>query len=130
MKVQADGNRVYKNMIQTDASINSGNSGGPLIDTDGNVIGMNTIIYTGGQFNSGSIGVGFSISINRVKKIVDELKSKGKIERNFNVGFNIQGIDENIAKYLGLKDNNGVVVTQVLRGSLSDKAGLKVEKPV
>ncbi|HRE41105.1 MAG TPA: trypsin-like peptidase domain-containing protein [Ignavibacteria bacterium] len=127
MKVQADGNRVYKNMIQTDASINSGNSGGPLIDTDGNVIGMNTIIYTGGQFNSGSIGVGFSISINRVKKIVDELKSKGKIERNFNVGFNIQGIDENIAKYLGLKDNNGVVVTQVLRGSLSDKAGLKVE---
>jgi len=127
MKVQADGNRVYKNMIQTDASINSGNSGGPLIDTDGNVIGMNTIIYTGGQFSSGSIGVGFSIAINRVKKIVDELKSKGKIERNFNVGFNIQGIDDNIAKYLGLKDNNGVVVTQVLRGSISDKAGLKVE---
>jgi serine protease Do len=127
MKVQADANRVYKEMIQTDASINAGNSGGPLINVDGDVIGVNTIIYTGSQFSQGSIGVGFSISANRVKKILGELKSNGKINRNYNVGFRIQGIDDQIAKYLGLKSKDGVVVTQVQRGSDADNAGLKPE---
>ncbi|HEX2788128.1 MAG TPA: trypsin-like peptidase domain-containing protein [Ignavibacteria bacterium] len=128
MKVSAgDGQRIYRDMIQTDASINSGNSGGPLIDTDGNVIGMNTIIYTGSQFSQGSIGVGFAISINRVRGILEQLKANGKIDRNFNVGFRIQGIDERVANYYGLKSKNGVIVTQVLRGSLSDNAGLKTE---
>jgi serine protease Do len=116
MKVNADGNRVYKDMIQTDASINTGNSGGPLVNAEGDVIGMNTIIFTGGQFNSGSIGVGFSISINRVKKIMEEIKTKGKIERTFNVGFRIQAVDERIAKYLGLEKPVGVVVTEVQTG--------------
>lgn len=127
MKVNADGNRVYKDMIQTDASINAGNSGGPLVNAEGDVIGMNTIIFTGGNYNTGSIGVGFSISINRVKKIFEEIKSNGKIERNFNVGFRIQGIDERIAKYLKLEKAQGVVVTDVQKGSLSDNAGLKPE---
>lgn len=127
MKVNADGNRVYKDMIQTDASINTGNSGGPLVNAEGDVIGMNTIIFTGGQFNSGSIGVGFSISINRVKKIMEEIKTKGKIERTFNVGFRIQAVDERIAKYLGLEKPVGVVVTEVQRGGISDIAGLKAE---
>jgi len=127
MKVNADGNRVYKDMIQTDASINSGNSGGPLVNADGDVIGMNTIIFTGGNYNTGSIGVGFAIAINRVKKIMEEIKSNGKIERNFNVGFRIQAIDERIAKYLKLDKIQGVVVTEVQKGSLSDDAGLKPE---
>lgn len=127
MKVTADQNRSYKDMIQTDASINAGNSGGPLINADGEVIGMNTIIYTGGNMSQGSIGVGFSISINRVNKILEELKSKGKIERNYNVGFRIQGIDEQVAKYLNLKDKNGVVVIQVQKGGIADDAGLKPE---
>jgi serine protease Do len=127
MKVSADANRSYKDMIQTDASINSGNSGGPLINADGEVIGMNTIIYTGGQFNQGSIGVGFSISINRVNKTLEELKSNGKIERSNNVGFRIQGIDDQIAKYLGLKNKDGVVVIQVQKGGDADNAGLKPE---
>lgn len=127
MKVNADGNRVYKDMIQTDASINAGNSGGPLVNAEGEVIGMNTIIFTGGNYSTGSIGVGFSISINRVKKIFEEIKSNGKIERNFNVGFRIQGMDERIAKYLKLDKAQGVVVTDVQKGSLSDNAGLKPE---
>lgn len=127
MKVNADGNRVYKDMIQTDASINAGNSGGPLVNAEGDVIGMNTIIFTGGNYSTGSIGVGFSISINRVKKIFEEIKSNGKIERNFNVGFRIQGIDERIAKYLKLEKAQGVVVTDVQKGGLSDNAGLKPE---
>ncbi|MBL0108962.1 MAG: trypsin-like peptidase domain-containing protein [Ignavibacteria bacterium] len=128
MKVNADGNRVYKDMIQTDASINAGNSGGPLVNAEGDVIGMNTIIFTGGNYSTGSIGVGFSISINRVKKIFEEIKSNGKIERNFNVGFRIQGIDERIAKYLKLDKAQGVVVTDVQKGSLSDNAGLKARR--
>lgn len=127
MKVTAEGNRVYKDMIQTDASINAGNSGGPLVNADGEVIGMNTIIFTGGGYSNGSIGVGFAISINRVKQIMEEIKANGKIERNFNVGFRIQGIDERIAKYLKLEKPEGVVVTDVQRGSLSDVAGLKPE---
>ena len=127
MKVNADGRRVYKDMIQTDASINAGNSGGPLIDANGYVIGMNTIIFTGNQFSSGSIGVGFAISINRVMKIVEELKDKGSINRNFNVGFRIQGIDDQLAKYYKLKNNEGVIVTQIMQGGISDKAGLKTE---
>ncbi len=127
MKVNADGRRVYKNMIQTDASINAGNSGGPLIDANGNVIGMNTIIFTGNQFSSGSIGVGFAISINRVTKIVEELKENGSINRNFNVGFRIQGIDDKLAKYYNLENKDGVIVTQVLKGGIADNAGLKTE---
>ena len=127
MKVNADGNRVYKDMLQTDASINSGNSGGPLVNADGDVIGMNTIIFTGGNYSTGSIGVGFAIAINRVKKIMEEIKANGKIERNFNVGFRIQAIDERIAKYLKLDKIQGVVVTEVQKGSLSDDAGLKPE---
>lgn len=127
MKVNAEGNRVYKDMIQTDASINAGNSGGPLVNADGDIIGMNTIIFTGGGYSNGSIGVGFAISINRVKKIIDELKANGKVERNFNVGFRIQAIDDRIAKYLKLDKPQGVVVTDIQKGSLSDKAGLKAE---
>jgi serine protease Do len=127
MKVAADGRRSYINMIQTDASINAGNSGGPLVNVDGEVIGMNTIIYTGGNGSNGSIGVGFAISINRVRKIMEDLKANGKIERNFNVGFNIQAIDERIAKYYNLEDTKGVIVNQVAKGGLADDAGLKPE---
>lgn len=129
MKVFSGQNRVYNNMIQTDASINSGNSGGPLLDANGDVIGMNTIIYTGGQYNQGSIGVGFAISINRVKAIMEELKANGKIDRNFNVGFRIQAVDDRIAEYLKLdkKKDYGAVVVQLQPGGLSDRAGLKVE---
>lgn len=127
MRVNAEQNRVYKDMIQTDASINAGNSGGPLVNADGEVIGINTIILTGGGYGTGSIGVGFAISINRAKKIMEELKANGKIERNFNIGFRIQAIDDRIAKYLKLDKVMGVVVTDVQRGSLSDNAGLKAE---
>ncbi len=127
MKVNADNKRVYKDMVQTDASINSGNSGGPLINANGEVIGINTIIFTGSSYSSGSIGVGFAISINRVKKIMEEIKKYGKIDRSFNPGFRIQGVDEQIAKYYNLKNKSGVIVTQVYKGGSADKAGLQPE---
>lgn len=117
-------NRYYLNMLQTDAAINGGNSGGPLVNSIGEVIGMNTIIYTAGG-NSGSIGLGFAIPINKVKRIVDELKTKGKIERDFYPGFAIQNIDETIARYFKLETTRGVIVTQVEKNSPAGRSGFK-----
>lgn len=117
-------NRYYLNMIQTDAAINGGNSGGPLVNSLGEVIGMNTIIFTSGQ-SQGSIGLGFAIPINKVKKIIDELKEKGKIDRDFTTGLTVQNIDEALAKYFKLDDTKGVIITKIRRNSSADNAGLK-----
>jgi serine protease Do len=118
-------NRYYLNMIQTDAAINGGNSGGPLVNSLGEVIGMNTIIYTAGGVQ-GSIGLGFAIPINKVKRIITELREHRKIARDFNIGMGIQNIDEGIAKYYNLKSTKGVIVTQVVPNSPASRAGLKV----
>ena len=112
-------------MIQTDAAINGGNSGGPLVNSLGDVIGMNTLIFTAGGAQ-GSIGLGFAISINKVKRIVTELKEKGEIDRNFDIGLRIQSIDEGIANYYNLPSTKGVIITQVAPASPAVKAGLKV----
>lgn len=114
--------RYYLNMIQTDASINSGNSGGPLVNSIGEMIGMNTIIWTEG---AGSVGVGFAIPINTIKNILAELKSHGKVRRDFWTGISIHSIDEGIAKYYNLPNTHGVIVTKVERSSPGDKAGLE-----
>lgn len=116
--------RSYRDMIQTDAAINSGNSGGPLLNANAEVIGVNTFIYTGG--GAGSIGIGFAIPINRVKKIVDELKVKGKIERSFKTGISVQNLTPQLARYFGLEQERGVVVANVERNSAADRAGVKV----
>src|SRR5664280_1627417 len=117
-------NRFYLNMIQTDAAINGGNSGGPLVNSLGEVIGMNTIIYTAGGVQ-GNIGLGFAIPINKIKRIINELKDYGKIARDFNIGMGIQNIDEGIAKYYNLKSTKGVIVTQIVPNSPASRAGLK-----
>ena len=125
MNLEPLDNRYYLNMLQTDASINGGNSGGPLVNSLGEVIGMNTLIFTAGG-NQGSIGLGFGIPINKVKRIVTELKEHGKINRNFDVGLGIQSVDEGIAKAYNLSSTKGVIVTQVVPGSPADKGGIKV----
>lgn len=125
MNLDAINNRYYLNMIQTDAAINGGNSGGPLVNSLGQVIGMNTLIFTAGG-NSGSIGLGFAIPINKVKKIVDELKVKGKIDRNFEIGMRIQSIDEGIAKYYHLQNTKGVIVTKVYPDTPAERGGIEV----
>jgi serine protease Do len=127
MKLQADQNRFYRNMIQTDAAINSGNSGGPLVNSIGEVIGMNTLIFTGNSYSTGNIGLGFAIPINKVKKIVDVLKKDKKIDRNYWIGLRIQSIDDNIAKYYKLKSTSGAIVVAVENGSPADDAGIKAE---
>ena len=90
MNLEPLDNRYYLDMIQTDAAINGGNSGGPLANSVGEVIGMNTLIYTNG--GTGNIGLGFAIPSNKIKKIVGQLKQNGKVDRNFDIGLNIQDI--------------------------------------
>ena len=120
--------RVYKGMIQTDVAISSGNSGGPLVNSLGEVIGMNTVIFSTAQSRegAGSIGIGFSIPINRVKKIVDLLKDEGEVKRNYYIGMKVQNINEKIARYFGLGDNtDGVIVVSMDRDSPAFKAGIE-----
>jgi serine protease Do len=116
--------RIYRGMIQTDAAINSGNSGGPLLNTLGEVIGMNSVIWTP---NQGNIGLGFAIPVNRVKRIVAELKANGKVDRDFWVGMQVQAVDQRIAQYFKLDKVEGVIVTEVERGGPAEKAGFRPE---
>lgn len=120
-------NRRYTDMIQTDAAINTGNSGGPLVNADGEVIGINTFIFTSGRYDRGSVGIGFAIPINRAKRIMEELKEEGKVDWSFNTGLTIHGIDRNIASAMDLPVDYGIIVTGVKPGSPADKAGLKVQ---
>ncbi len=115
--------RIYQDMIQTDASINTGNSGGPLVNSSCEVIGINTFIFTGSNYSEGSIGIGFAIPIDRVKSIVSELKKHGKVDRT---GLSVQNIDNFLARYLGLPSTSGVIVTEVKRGSSAHRARIKV----
>jgi serine protease Do len=127
MKLNSGQNRFYRNMIQTDAPINSGNSGGPLANSIGEIIGMNTLIYTGNSMAGGNIGLGFAIPINKVKKIVETLRKDGKIERNYDIGLRVQTVDKNIAQYFKLNNVQGVIVVSVDKGSASDDEGIKPE---
>lgn len=127
MKLNSGQNRFYRNMIQTDAPINSGNSGGPLVNSLGEVIGMNTLIYTGNSMAGGNIGLGFAIPINKVKRIVDQLKKDGKLERNYNIGLRLQTVDQNIAQYFKMKKPEGVIIVSMDKGSSAEDAGLKPE---
>ena len=118
-------NRYYVNMIQTDAAINGGNSGGPMVNSYGELIGMNTLIFTA-QGSRGNVGVGFAIPVDKVKKIVAELKSHSKVDRDFWTGLRIQAVDKGIANYYNLKNTRGVIVTSISPDSPASKADLEV----
>ena len=117
---------VYKDMIQTDASINEGNSGGPLINTFGEVIGINTFIMTASNIKQGSIGIAFSIPINRVKDIIHELILYGEVKRSYSTGFKIKPMNLNVKKYLNAPFDKGVVIIDVEKKSAAMEAGLQV----
>ena len=112
----------YEDFIQTDAAINPGNSGGPLVNIDGEVVGINTAIATGGagQF----AGVGFAIPVNMAKPILRDLIESGKVTRGM-LGVIIQDITEDLAKQFGLPDTKGALVAQINKDSPADKAGFK-----
>jgi serine protease Do len=110
----------YENFIQTDASINPGNSGGPLLNTRGEVIGINTVIFSQ---TGGSIGIGFAIPINMAKEILEQLK-KGKVVRGW-LGVMIQKITPELKNKLGLQDEKGALVADVSSGGPAEKAGIQ-----
>ena len=114
------GSSRFDNFIQTDASINPGNSGGPLFDLSGNVVGINTAIFTRG---GGNIGIGFAIPINMAKKLLPQLRT-GVVTRGF-LGVKIQPVNESLAKGLGLKDTHGALVSNVIENAPAKKAGVK-----
>lgn len=124
MNLRSKEGRVYRGMIQTDAAINSGNSGGPLVNSLGEAIGVNAVIYTAGG-SGGNIGLGFAIPINRVKSIVAELKKNGRIERDYWTGLEIQNVDARVARYFGLDKQEGVIISNVQQGSPADRAGFR-----
>jgi serine protease Do len=119
------GERVYRGMIETDAAINGGNSGGPLANSQGEVIGVNTLIFTGGQ-SSTFVGYGFAIPINRVKNILNELKKNKRVAHEYKTGFDVQKVDVRIARYFGMTKVEGVIVSEIERGSVAEKSGLKI----
>ncbi len=119
-------NRIYKDMIQTDAAINSGNSGGPLVNSLGEVVGMNTFIFSGSQVSGTSIGLGFAIPINRVRKILKELRTNGSVDRTFKTGISVVNLTRRYTRYMGVNVQKGVIVAGVESNSPAARASLQV----
>jgi serine protease Do len=123
--VSAKGRQIgagpYDNFIQTDASINPGNSGGPLVNLSGEVVGINTAIFSRTGSN---IGIGFAIPVNSAKEILPELIKKGKVTRGW-LGVSIQRVTPEIAQALGLEQNQGALVSSVIEGSPAAQAGVQ-----
>jgi serine protease Do len=113
--------RDYGNLIQTDAAINPGNSGGPLVNLKGEVVGINTAIFS---TTGGYQGIGFAIPINNAKRIIAQLSAGKRITRGW-LGVVVQGLNEQLVQYFGLPDARGVLVVQVIPGGPADTGGLK-----
>ena len=124
--MQKESGRVLQNMMQTDAAINPGNSGGPLVNTEGKVIGINTFIFTGSNYNRGSIGIGFAIPINTAKRIARELKTSGSIDRSFTTGLVVQPLTRSMIRHLNIPFRDGVIVVHVDKNSSAQKAGIAI----
>ncbi|RMF75497.1 MAG: DegQ family serine endoprotease [Alphaproteobacteria bacterium] len=111
----------YEDYLQTDASINRGNSGGPMFNLDGKVIGINTMIFSP---SGGNIGIGFAIPSNLAKKVVAQIKEYGYARRGY-IGVVIQSVDKVTAEAMGLPEPKGALVAEVTPGGPADKAGIK-----
>lgn len=115
--------QVYKNLMQTDAAINRGNSGGPLLNIKGEVIGINTAVHSQAQ------GIGFAIPINVAKDVLDELITTGGVKHELEprawVGIYYGNLDDSVAKQLRIPDEKGVIIMDVVQGSPADEAGLQ-----
>jgi serine protease Do len=114
----------YQGMLQTDAAINPGNSGGPLVNAAGEVIGINTFIFTGSTNNKGSIGIGFAIPINRARRVADEIIRYGR-RRDVWTGIAVQNLDRSLARAFGTARDEGVVIASVEHKSPGEAAGVK-----
>jgi S1-C subfamily serine protease len=111
-------------VIQTDAAINSGNSGGPLIDARGDVVGVNSAIATGNTGARGNVGIGFAVPINTVRDVASQLIEHGKVEHAF-LGIGVQAVDTEVSRLFELPVKRGLMVVRVYDSSAADKAGLR-----
>ncbi len=121
-QIQAPNSFTIDKVIQTDAPINRGNSGGPLLNARSEVIGVNTQIATGGT-TDGNVGIGFAVPANTVKEVVGELRTNGRVDHPY-LGIRMQDVDERVARLFNIPDR-GVLVTEVSPGSPADEAGLE-----
>ncbi|MCL2706474.1 MAG: trypsin-like peptidase domain-containing protein [Spirochaetaceae bacterium] len=112
---------IVKDMIQTDASINPGNSGGPMIDSKGEMIGINTMIYSP---SGGSIGIGFAVPVDTAKRVVPDLIKYGKVNRGW-IDIETVQIFPELVRYASLPVSKGILISKVAKGSTAEKAGLK-----
>lgn len=114
------GINTFENFIQTDASINPGNSGGALIDAQGNLVGINSAIYSR---NGGSMGIGFAIPVSIAKQVMEQITFNGSVTRGW-IGIEAQDITPELAESFNLKNSNGTLIAGVLQNSPADRAGL------
>ena len=121
--IQAPNGFSIDGAIQTDAAINHGNSGGPLLDMSGQVIGINSQIDTGGQANSGSVGIGFAVPINLVKQVTADIMATGKAQHAW-LGVQLSDVDPTLASQTKIGSDYGAMVANVTTGSPAAKAGL------
>ena len=112
---------TFENFIQTDAAINPGNSGGALIDTKGNLLGINTAIYSR---SGGSLGIGFAIPVSTVKTVLDSILTTGSVVRDW-IGVEPQEITPELAESFGLTQKTGAIIAGVLKGGPADRAGIR-----
>ncbi|MGE5239545.1 MAG: DegQ family serine endoprotease [Chloroflexota bacterium] len=110
----------YEDFIQTDAAINPGNSGGPLVNAKGEIVGINTAIFSK---TGGYQGIGFAVPSNMVRLVMDQLTREGKVTRGW-IGVTIQELTPELAQKFGIKDSRGVLVSDVVKGSPAQKAGI------
>ncbi|HEO64760.1 MAG TPA: PDZ domain-containing protein, partial [Spirochaetes bacterium] len=120
--INIDRNAAFKHFIQTDASINQGNSGGPLLNIKGEVIGINTAIYS--TTGRGSVGIGFAVPATTAKHVIRQLIDKGRVDRGY-IGVQPKDLDPAMAKHFKLESNKGVIVQRVLADGPAHKAGIE-----
>lgn len=115
------GINTFENFIQTDAAINRGNSGGALVDSSGNLVGINTAIYSE---TGGSIGIGFAIPVSLARQVMEQIIQTGAVTRGW-IGVEVQDLTPDLAESFRLSGSNGALIAEVMRGSPADRAGVR-----
>jgi serine protease DegS/serine protease DegQ len=115
------GINTFEDYIQTDAAINPGNSGGALVDTTGNLVGINSAIYSR---SGGSLGIGFAIPVSLVQSVMEQIIQSGEVTRGW-IGVEIQEVTRELAESFDLPDTQGVLISGVMRGGPADRAGIR-----